>query len=56
MYSRHEYFFWKLKKYFPNKKLILIQNAKKSGNPRDLFGNLKFQNFEKQKIDYIFDE
>lgn len=47
-------FFWKLKKYFPNKKLILIQNAKKSGNPRDLFGNLKFQNFEKQKIDYIF--
>ncbi len=47
-------FFWKLKKYFPNKKLILIQNAKKTGSPRDLFQNLKLQNFEKQKIDYVF--
>jgi len=47
-------FFWKLKKYFPNKKIILIQNAKKTGNPRDLFYHLEKHKFEKQKLDYVF--
>ncbi len=47
-------FFWELKNYFPSKKLILIQNAKKTGSPNDLFAKLKTQNFKKQKIDYIF--
>ena len=47
-------FFWELKNYFPNKKIILIQNAKKTGNPNDLFAKLNTQNFKKQKIDHIF--
>jgi len=47
-------FFWKLKQNFPNKKLILVQNAKKTGNPSDLFANLKKLKFQKQKIDYVF--
>ena len=47
-------FFWKLKQNFPNKKLILVQNAKKTGNPNDLFSNLKKLKIQKQKIDYVF--
>ena len=47
-------FFWKLKNYFPEKKLILIQNAKKTGSPSDLFFKLKNLKFQKQKVDYIF--
>ena len=47
-------FFWKLKKNFPDKKIILIQNAKKSGNPSDLFYYLEKHKFEKQKLDYVF--
>ena len=47
-------FFWRLKQNFPNKKLILVQNAKKTGNPNDLFSNLKKIKIQKQKIDYVF--
>ncbi len=47
-------FFWELKNYFPNKKIILIQNAKKTGNSNDLFTKLRAQNFKRQKIDHIF--